>query len=153
VYGQADSPDGYGVYYVGGLGGTGIKSTVLDTKNFGWLNLYSVESTEVLLEDAGTAQLVEGAATVTIDPKFVETVNLNIPYQVFLTPRGDCGLYLAESTPSSFTVRALGGVKCSLAFDYRIIAKRLGYEGTRMTPAADPNEASGIEKTAKAGQP
>jgi len=98
-----------------------------------------VESPDVLFEDVGTAQLVEGAAIVTIDPKYAETVNLNVPYQVFLTPRGDCGLFLAETTPASFTVRTLGGAKCSLAFDYRIVAKRLGYEDVRMAPAVDPN--------------
>jgi hypothetical protein len=82
--------------------------------------------------------MVNGMAVVIIDPKFAETVNLNLPYQVFLTPRGDCGLYLAETTPSSFTVHAQGGVKCNLAFDYRIVAKRLGYEDVRMAPATDP---------------
>jgi hypothetical protein len=35
-------------------------------------------------------------------------------------------------------VRALDGRECSLAFDYRIIAKRLGYEDVRLAPAADP---------------
>ena len=29
---------------------------------------------------------------------------------------------------AGFTVRAIGGRACSIGFDYRIVAKRLGYE-------------------------
>jgi hypothetical protein len=75
---------------------------------------------------------------VSIDPVFAQTVNLDEPYQVFLTPRGDCGLYVAEASATGFTVRALGGQACSIAFDYRLIAKRLGYEGVRLAPAHVP---------------
>jgi ABC-type sulfate transport system permease component len=106
-----------------------------------------------LFEDVGTAQLVDGLAVIAVDPKFAETVNLNVPYQVFLTPRGDCGLYLAETTSTSFTVRALGGAKCSLDFDYRIVAKRLGYEDARMAPAVDPNLAIQNSKPPEEPQP
>jgi hypothetical protein len=153
VWGQTGGPDGIGVYGqassvasnwavfgYGNIGATGTISELQSGKKYGWMHLYAMVSPEVLFEDVGTAQLVEGISVVTIDSKFAETVNLNVPYQVFLTPRGDCGLFLAETTPTNFTVRALGGAKCSLAFDYRMIAKRLGYEDVRMAPAADPNQ-------------
>jgi hypothetical protein len=142
VEGQASSStSNYGVYSYGNFGATGTKAAVVNTQSYGWLHLYSMESPEVLFEDVGTAQLVDGLSVVTLDPKYAETVNLNAPYQVFVTPLGDCALYVTEKTTTSFTVRALGGAKCSLAFDYRIIAKRLGYEDTRMAPAEDPNLA------------
>jgi len=139
VYGSTASPNGYGVYYVGGLGGTGLKTSIVETPGYGWRHLYSMESPDVLFEDVGTAQLVNGAAVVPIEPIFAQTVNLEQPYQVFLTPQGSyCALYVAEKTPTSFTVRAQEGASCDIAFDYRIVAKRLGYEDVRLAPAADP---------------
>jgi hypothetical protein len=163
VYGSADSPSGYGVfgkanatggsgvagaaaasnanygvYSYGNFAASGTKAAVVQTQDYGWRHLYAVESPQVLFEDVGTAQLVSGKAEVGIDPIFAQTVNLAQPYQVFLTPLGDCGLYVAEKTAASFTVHALDGRECSVAFDYRIIAQRLGYETMRLATAADP---------------
>ena len=39
---------------------------------------------------------------------------------------------MAAKTPTSFEVRELGGGDASIAFDYRIVAKRLGYEDVRL---------------------
>jgi hypothetical protein len=150
VHGAASSPSGYGVYGVaaninswgvfaaGKLGATGTKSAVVETQDYGWRLLYSIESPKVLFEDLGTAELQDGLAVVTFDPIFAQTANLSGPYQVFLTPGGDCGLYVAEKTPTSFTVRALGGATCSIPFDYRVSAPRLGYEQTRLESAPNP---------------
>jgi hypothetical protein len=143
VIGETESPDGYGVYYIGGLGGSGLKSSTVKTEDYGWRQLYSMESPDVLFEDVGTAQLIGGRAEVAIDTVFAQTVNMEAPYQVFLTPLGDCGLYVAEQTPTTFTVRALNGSSCSIAFHYRIVAKRLGYEDRRLAPAVDPEIAAG----------
>jgi hypothetical protein len=52
---------------------------------------------------------------------------------VFLTPNGDCkGLYVASKTAGGFEVRELGGGTSNISFDYRIVAKRLGFENARM---------------------
>jgi hypothetical protein len=71
-------------------------------------------------------------------------------YHVFLTPNGDCkGLYVAQKLPTSFVVRELGGGTASIAFDYRIMAKRKGYEQirladrTRQMNAPRPKRAQG----------
>jgi hypothetical protein len=76
-----------------------------------------------------------GSGTVLIEPMFAQTVNLTETYHVFLTPLGDCPLYVAEKSAQSFTVKAMGGQTCGIAFDYRIVAKRLGYETLRLEPA------------------
>jgi hypothetical protein len=95
--------------------------------------LYAVESPEVWFEDFGSGTLVGGQASVTIEPLFGQSVNLGIDYHVFLTPLGDCnGLYVAEKTSTGFTVRELNGGISDIAFDYRIVAKRMGYEDARM---------------------
>ena len=54
-------------------------------------------------------------------------------YHVFLTPKGDCkGLYVANETPAGFEVHELGGGQSTVAFDYRIVARRKGYESVRL---------------------
>jgi hypothetical protein len=95
--------------------------------------LYAVESPGVWFEDFGSGALVDGQATVTIEPLFVQSINLGAEYHVFITPLGDCnGLYVAEKTATGFTVRELNGGTGDVAFDYRIVAKRAGYEDRRM---------------------
>jgi len=95
--------------------------------------VYSLQSPEMWIEDFGTAALANGRTVVTVDPQFAGTVNLTADYHVFLTPLGDCrGLYVARKTPTSFEVRELGGGRSNIAFDYRIVAKRQGYEALRM---------------------
>ena len=140
VYGQAvHSAADYGVYSYGNFAATGTKSAIVWTRDYGWRHLYAMESPDVLFEDVGTAQLLGGQAIVPLDPVFAQTVDLQQPYQVFLTPLGDCGLYVAGQTDTSFTVRALDGRSCTIAFHYRLIARRLGYEDTRLVPAANPD--------------
>jgi hypothetical protein len=116
----------------GDMTASGTKSAVVDAGQHGWVKLYAMESAENWFEDFGTARVEEGEATVTIEPVFAATVNLGEAYHVFVTPLGDCGLYVADKTATSFSVRALGGAACSVDFDYRIVAKRLGYENLRL---------------------
>ena len=94
--------------------------------------LYAVEAPENWFEDYGSEHLENGAATVTLDPTYAQTVNTGMEYHVFLTPKGDCnGLYVVNETANSFEVRELKR-HSNIAFDYRIIAKRNGYEQIRL---------------------
>ncbi|NIV32374.1 MAG: hypothetical protein GWN58_23905 [Anaerolineae bacterium] len=113
----------------------GTKSALVDTEEYGERALYAMESPEVWFEDFGTSQLVNGQATVTIESLFLQTISTGVPYHVFVTPLGDCnGLYVTQKTATSFEVRELGGGTTNIGFDYRIVAKRLGFEGTRLEP-------------------
>jgi len=145
VYGVTQSPDGYGVYYVGGLGGTGLKTSIVETRDYGWRHLYTVESPGTWFEDFGTAQLVHGRAEVTIEPIFAQTVDLEEPYQVFLTPLGQepVLLFISSQTGAGFTVQGvtLSGQPAAGSFHYRIVAKRLGYEDVRLAVAQPPPSA------------
>jgi hypothetical protein len=97
------------------------------------VSLYSTQSAENWFEDAGSAQLSRGSATVILDPSFAQTVNTGVEYHVFLTPNGDCkGLYVSQKSAGSFEVHELGGGASSVSFDYRIMAKRVGYENKRL---------------------
>jgi hypothetical protein len=95
--------------------------------------LYAVEAPENWFEDAGSARLANGSAVVHLEPIFAQTVNSGVEYHVFLTPKGDCkGLYVTNETGDSFEVRELGGGAANIAFDYRIMARRKGYETVRL---------------------
>ena len=111
---------------------------MVETQDYGTRALYAVESPENWFEDFGTGQLTNGQAVITIEPIFAQTVNLTNDYHVFLTPLGDCALYVKEKSSTSFSVRAMGGQTCSIAFDYRIVAKRLGYEDVRLAEVDPP---------------
>jgi hypothetical protein len=95
--------------------------------------LYAVQAPDNWFEDMGSGQLRNGAALVALDADYVQTVNTTMDYHVFLTPKGDCkGLYVANETPGGFEVHEMGGGSSSIAFDYRIVAKRKGFENIRM---------------------
>ncbi len=75
-------------------------------------------------EDFGSAQLHNGVAEVALLPSFLDTVDIQSGYHVFLTPVGDSrGLYVAQKTADGFEVREHGGGKSNIAFDYRLVAR------------------------------
>jgi hypothetical protein len=115
----------------GSFTATGSKSALVETTSYGKRKLYAVESPENWFEDFGSAKLTDGQATIELDKVFVETVNTEMQYHVFLTPNGDCTPYVTQKTSLSFKVVLHDG-EPNCAFDYRIIAKRKGYEQTRL---------------------
>ena len=121
------------LHVIGNFIATGTKSTVVALPNDRTVALYAVESPENWFEDFGSGKLIEGMAQIVLDPTFAHTVNTEITYHVFLTPNAECrGLYVAQKSPGSFEVRELGGGKSNITFDYRIVARRKGYEGLRL---------------------
>jgi hypothetical protein len=97
------------------------------------VSMYSAAATENWFEDYGSATLRDGAVMVKLDPDFADLVNTGVEYHVFLTPNGDSrGLYVESKGPGSFVVREQGGGTSNIAFDYKIVAKRKGYEKVRM---------------------
>jgi len=117
-----------------------LKSVVATTGSAGArrVETYSMQSPENWFEDFGSGALSNGAATITLDPTFTQTVNTGTEYHVFLTPNGDSkGLYVSQKTATSFEVREQGGGTSSIAFDYRIVAKRVGYENVRLADVTE----------------
>jgi hypothetical protein len=148
VYAQNDGTDGVGLFSTimakskngtCGIGGNGdlsctgqVKSLVSAGGGSRMVETYAMQSPENWMEDFGAGVTQNGVAVVNIDPTFAETVSESADYHVFLTPKGDSkGLYVINETPTSFEVRESGGGTSSLSFDYRIVAKRCGYETLR----------------------
>jgi hypothetical protein len=100
--------------------------------------LYCVESPESWFEDFGSSRLANGSAIVQLEPGFAGVVKTDA-YQVFLTPRGEPKgpLYVSSISPSGFTVHEAGGTS-SIAFDYRVVAKRKDIAGARLEHVDEP---------------
>jgi hypothetical protein len=99
---------------------------------------YAMQSPENWMEDFGTSTMERGVGVVQIEAAFAETVTGDASYHVFLTPRGDSkGLYVTNLTATSFEVHESGGGTSSMMFDYRIVAKRRGYESQRLVDVTD----------------
>lgn len=146
-----NGPDSKGVYISTMPGNKGLqvaggtKSAVVATSQ-GARSLYAEEASEVYFTDYGFGHLKNGRATITIDPLFAETVNLEKDYYVFLQPYGEAEVYLSETTPKSFEVRLRAKDTqgdANVKFAYRIVGKRRGFEQTRLEHAQwadnDPN--------------
>jgi hypothetical protein len=134
----ATTATGRGVY-IETQGGAGLqvvggsKNAVVRTPS-GAKALYTEESTEVWFTDYGFGKLTNGKGRILFDPSFAQTINADESYHVFVQPYGRAELYIAERTPLGFTV-ALKDGDPNAEFSYRIVAKRLGFEGKRLEAA------------------
>lgn len=130
----------------GNLSCLGAKSAVVETQDYGWRRLYAQESPVVTFEDFGSAVLAGGRARVNFEPIFAQTVNLQEAYQVFLTPvcQQAALLFVTAKDTRGFTVQGveLDGQPSACGFDYRIVARRLGYEQTRLQPVEPARQES-----------
>jgi hypothetical protein len=112
---------------------TGSKSAAVPVDGNRMVRLYAVEAADNWFEDAGSGRLSNGVAIVRFDPAFSQTINPNVEYHVFLTPKGVCaGLYVSDERADGFEVREQPGGHSNIAFDYRIMARRKGFESVRM---------------------
>lgn len=132
VYGAAVSTTGYAVYAAGNFAASGAKSCVVKTSR-GPSMLYCMESPENWFEDFGSGVLVNGQAHIEIDPLFLETVTIDgaHTFHVFLQASGPCGALYVIKGVAGFDVVEAGGTS-SVPFDYRIVAKRKGFESRRL---------------------
>ena len=142
----------------GDLSCSGTKSAVVPVDNATrQVALYAVESPENWFEDFGSGQLESGSASVSFESVFAQTVNLGTDYKVFVTPTGDCkGLYVTNKTATGFQVRELGSGRSTLTFDYRIVARRKGYETIRLadrTKEMDRNKLGALQAKRENGKP
>ncbi len=133
VYGQLNPlGSGYGVYFEDGLAGSGTKSVIVKTDN-GPTTLYCQESPENWFEDFGDAAIKNGIANVSVAKDFLQTVTINkkYPLKVFITPNDNIGTWWVKKEGTAFILYA-PDAKDGATFDYRVVAKRKGYEELRL---------------------
>ncbi len=145
VYGKANSSanDSWGGYFVNGTtgayvggrtGGTnyailsaGTKSTIVKDPNDKPVVMFCTEAPEVLFQDYGSAQLINGKAHVNLDPVFTNAIAVDQqhPLKVFIQLEGDCkGVYVANKTADGFDVIELQGGSSDVAFTWTVVANR-----------------------------
>ncbi|WP_050611872.1 phage tail spike protein [Ligilactobacillus agilis] len=107
----------------------GAKNAVVQT-TAGWTKINAYETAEYYFGDLGTA-VTDDASTVRIgiEPLFNETVNTNIPYQVFVTSYGKGYAWVAERGSNYFVIKSSTP---NLEIGYEVKAKRKGYENVRL---------------------
>jgi hypothetical protein len=139
--------DSYAAYFVGPVavhgdldvwGNGNYKAAVVEHPDGSHRRLYCMESPESWFEDFGIGQLHEGEADVRLDHDFAALVHTD-SYHAFVTPYGDSnGLFVDHIRPHGFVVREQQGGKHSLAFAYRVVAKRRDITVNRLQPVQVP---------------
>jgi hypothetical protein len=127
---------------------SGSKSAVISTRDYGRRAVYCTESPEVWFEDFGSSRLVNGRAHIELDPVFRQTVTINSqnPMKVFVTPTDGSAIALGVTKGlTGFDV--VGPAGSNASFDWRIVAKRAGYETHRLDP--ENGAASSQSRTGK----
>jgi len=152
-FNQVFSLDAYGNLNISGnLVVSGSKSAGVKLQNGREVALYAVESPENWFEDFGSGEMNNGVAWVPLDGSFAEATNATVTYHVFLTANGDSnGLYVSRKTPAGFEVREHGGSASNVAFDYRIVVRRRGYETIRMAEVYNDIKTSELSREHLAG--
>jgi hypothetical protein len=107
--------------------GGGAVSTLVKDENNKQVVMNCPEAPEVLFEDYGEGQLVNGEAEITIDPVFSKNIAVNDkhPLRVYIQLEGDCnGVYVTNKTGTGFTVKELHSGSSNVKFSYHVIANR-----------------------------
>lgn len=107
--------------------GNGSVSTIIEGENDKKHIMFAPESPEILFQDFGVGQLVNGEVSIEIDPIIARNifVDENHPLKVFVQLKGDCnGVYVTNESATGFTVKELQGGTSNVAFSYQIVANR-----------------------------
>ncbi len=100
--------------------------------------VYCQESPENWFEDFGTHTIDGSVTRVDIATDFGHTVTVSDehPLKVFITPRANFGDWWIQSDEKGFELHA-PNAPIGAQFDYRIVAKRKGYEDIRLESRPD----------------
>jgi phage minor structural protein len=108
----------------------GTKNRIVETSQ-GLVKLNAFETPNALFADYATQDYAineTGQCIIKLDPLFLETVSLNMGYQVFLTKYSKGDVWVQERNLDSFLVCGEPETK----FTWNIVAKQKSYENTRL---------------------
>ena len=121
-----------GLHVDGSFSVSGSKNRLVQTEHYGNRLMNAVESANAVFEDFGSSETNEkGEAFIKFDEVFMETVNTEYEYQVFLQDYVGKSVQLVEKEKDGFMVFGNPNSK----FDWRICARQKGYEEKRMEVA------------------
>ncbi len=111
------------------LGVDSNKNAIVKTSQ-GTVAINAYETAEYYFGDIGEGQTgADGIAYIGIEKLFNETVNTDIPYQVFITAYGPGNVWVEQREHDRFIVKS---DQPNIKFGWEIKAKRKGYEHTRL---------------------
>lgn len=120
---------GKGMYVYTDFYVTGSKNAIVQT-SAGWAKINAYETAEYYFGDIGETETGSGnSVEITMDSLFLETVNMSVGYQVFITPYSNAKIWVDERNSDNFVVKS---DTPNVKFAYEIKAKRKGYENTRL---------------------
>lgn len=109
------------------IAGTGTVNTIIPDMTGQPVLMTAPEAPEVLFEDYGQGQLINGMAQIFLDPIFTKNILVNDehPLRVFITLEGDCkGVFVTNKTANGFVVKELSGGSSNVPFTYQVVANR-----------------------------
>ncbi|TND07510.1 MAG: OmpA/MotB domain-containing protein [Bacteroidetes bacterium] len=124
-----------GFAYVGGRTGgidygilsAGTKFTMVQDYAGKYRGMACIEAPEILFQDYGVGQLVNGKAHITIDPVLAKNIRVDAehPLKVFVQLEGDCkGVFVSNKTADGFDVTELNGGNSNVSFSWSIVGNR-----------------------------
>lgn len=131
----------------GSLTVNGTKSRLAKTKNYSNRLLYCYETPKPYFGDIGEAKLDEnGICYIFLDDIFLETVNTECRYQVFLQKYGQGDVWVEERNQNYFVAKGTPGLK----FGWELKARQLGYETERLEKPIQEEPEKTIDYEAEA---
>ena len=143
----------YAYSYVGGttdgvtarkIIGTGSVSEIIPTENHGRVTLTCPESPEYWYQDYGTVEMINGKATITLDPILADVIVVDEknPIRVTCTPVGMPyfnGITIMNQTKNSVEILELNGGNHSGKLQYQLVVKpKTNYGEGRFQQAPGP---------------
>ena len=107
--------------------GSGTNSTLFEDERGDMRIMFSPEAPEILFQDFGTGQLLNGRARIKIDPVLKQAIYVdeNHPLKVYVTLEGQCnGIYVTDKSADGFTVIELDNGNSNVPFSWQIVASR-----------------------------
>lgn len=115
---------------LGDLTVSGKKNRVVNTEHYGKIAQNAYETCECYFGDIGRGKLKNGKYIIRLDPKFLETVNTDIQYEVRTWAYGNGTVWVDTSKMYKQYVVVEG--TADIEFGYEVIAKQKGYEKDRL---------------------
>ncbi len=88
---------------------------------------FSPQTPEIIFEDYGTGQLVNGEAKIQLDADLQRNIHVDAshPLKVFIQLEGDCkGVYVTNKSKEGFMVKELQGGNSNVSFSWHIVASK-----------------------------
>lgn len=143
--------------------GSGTVSTIVSRPDGSLTTLFCPEAPEILFQDYGSGQLVNGAVHIELDPVFANAifVSEDYPLRVFIQLEGNCnGVYVDNKTKTGFDVIELQNGQSNVKFSWSVVANRADqvdkqgnivskHVGVRFPDGPGPLESKELETTTK----